>query len=81
MFKFLSKIVGNFIRCVSKLFTRKSSGVVIYKVLAVTPGGMRSWVDSNIGIIKKPNSSIPDHLLAKAGGYNRYRYLRFILNK
>lgn len=81
MFKFLSKIVKDFTRWILRLFTRQSSDVVIYKVLAVTPGGMRSWVDSSVGIIKKPNGSIPDRLLADAGGYNKKHYLRFILNK
>jgi len=81
MFKYLSKTIQNFIRQIIRLLTGKSSDVVIYKVLAVTPGGMKSWVDSSVGIIKKPNNSIPDKLLAEAGGYNRDHYLRFISNK
>jgi len=32
--------------------------VRIYKILRTTPGQFHSWLDSNVGIIRKPNGSI-----------------------
>lgn len=62
-------------------FFNKSSGVEIYKVLAITPGRMRAWVNSSVGVIKKPNTAIPTRLLDAFGEYNRDRYMQFISNR
>lgn len=78
--KFLLKKIKEFIVWLFGLF-KKSTGVVIYEVLAITPGRNRAWVNSSFGVIKKPNGSIPSKLLAEFGGYNRERYMQFILNK
>ena len=34
------------------------SKVEIYKILRTTAGGFHSWCESNVGIIRKPNSAI-----------------------
>ena len=57
--KFLSRKIKEFINWFLSLF-RKTTGVAIYKVLAITPGRMHAWVDSSIGRIRKPLGSIPD---------------------
>jgi len=46
----------------------KKQKVKIKKVISQTPCKMHSWCDSNIGIIRKPNSSIPSNLLIKKHG-------------
>lgn len=92
MLKFLLKIIKSFfksvaeayqrvIKGVSMIFFTKASGVSIYGVLAITPGKNRAWVNSSVGVIKKPNGSISSKLLAEFGGYNRERYLQFIATK
>lgn len=92
MLKFLLKIIRSFlkgvteayqrvIRGVSRIFFTKTSGVSIYEVLAITPGRNRAWVNTSVGVIKKPNGSISSKLLAEFGGYNRERYMQFIATK
>lgn len=78
--KFLLRKIKEFINYVLGLF-RKTTGVAIYEVLAITPGRMHAWVDSSVGIIKKPNSAIPAKLLEAFGNYDKKRYLQFVLNK
>ena len=78
--KFLLKKIKEFISWLFGLF-KKSAGVAIYEVLAITPGRNRAWVNSSVGVLKKPNGSIPSKLLEAFGGYNRERYMHFILNK
>ena len=34
--------------------------VKIYKTIRLTPGGFHSWVDSEVGIIRKPNHMLYD---------------------
>jgi hypothetical protein len=75
--KFLLRKIKEFINWVLGLFQR-SSGVAIYEVLAITPGRNRAWVNTSIGVIKKPNGSIPSKFLDEFGGYDRERYMRFI---
>ncbi len=75
--KFLLRKIKEFINWIIGLFQR-SSGVAIYEVLAITPGRNRAWVNTSIGMIKKPNGSIPSKLLDEFGGYNRERYMQFI---
>lgn len=60
--KFLLRKIKEFINWVLGLF-RKTTGVAIYDVLAITPGRMHAWVNSNIGRIRKPLGSIPDTIL------------------
>lgn len=66
---------------------RKAAGSLIrtkakiYRVLTITPGRHRAWVESSAGIIKKPLGSIPAHLLAECAGYSRNEYLRFMQAK
>jgi len=78
--KYLLRKIKEFINWILGLF-KKSSGVAIYEVLAITPGRNRAWVNSSVGVIKKPNGSIPAKLLEAFGGYRRERYMQFILNK
>ena len=78
--KFLLRKIKEFINWILGLF-KKTSGVVIYEVLAITPGRNRAWVNTSVGVIKKPNGSIPAKLLETFGGYSRERYMQFILNK
>jgi hypothetical protein len=59
----------------------KKQKVQIYRVLAVTPGRHRAWVESSAGIIKKPLCSIPAHLLEDCTGYSRMQYLQFMQAK
>lgn len=80
MFKFLISKIKDFIKWILGLF-KKSQGAAIYEVMAKTPGRNRAWVNSSVGIIKKPNSSIPSKLLEAFGGYDRQRYMQFISNK
>jgi len=75
--KFLLRKIKEFINWFFGLF-RKTTGVATYEVLAITPGRNRAWVNSSVGIIKKPNGSIPSKFLDKFGGYDRERYIRFI---
>ena len=78
--KFLLRKVNEFINWILGLF-KGSSGIAIYKVLAITPGRNRAWINSSVGVIKKPNGSIPSKLLDEFGGYDRERYMRFISQK
>ena len=78
--KFLLRKVKKFINWILGLF-RTSSGISIYEVLAITPGRNRAWVNSSVGVIKKPNTAIPTRLLDAFGGYDRERYMRFIATK
>jgi hypothetical protein len=78
--KFLLRKIKDFINWIIGLFKR-TSGIVIYEVLAITPGRNRAWVSSSVGVIKKPNGSIPAKLLGSFGGYSRERYMQFILNR
>lgn len=78
--KYLLRKVKEFINWVLGLF-KESSGIAIYKVLAITPGRMHAWVNSSVGVIKKPNGSIPSKLLVEFGGYDRGRYMQFIVTK
>ena len=78
--KFLLRKIKEFINWILGLF-KKTSGIVIYEVLAITPGRCRAWVNTSVGVIKKPNGSIPAKLLESFGGYSRERYMQFILNK
>lgn len=78
--KFLLRKIKEFINWILGLFKR-ASGVVIYEVLAITPGRNRAWVNTSVGVIKKPNGSIPSKLLEAFGRYSRERYMQFILNK
>jgi hypothetical protein len=78
--KFLLRKIKDFINWILGFFKRTSS-IVIYEVLAITPGRNRAWVNTSVGVIKKPNGSIPAKLLEAFGGYNRERYMQFILNK
>lgn len=78
--KFLLRKVKEFINWILGLF-KGSSSVAIYKVLAITPGRNRAWVNSSVGVIKKPNGSIPSKLLVNFGGYDRERYMQFIATK
>jgi hypothetical protein len=75
--KFLLRKIKEFINWVLRFFQR-SSGIALYEVLAITPGRNRAWVNSSVGVIKKPNGSIPSKLLDEFGGYDRERYMRFI---
>lgn len=59
----------------------KKQKAKIYRVLAVTPGRRRAWVESSAGIIKKPLGSIPARLLKEHAGYDRAQYLRFMQAK
>src|SRR3990167_5508720 len=52
--KFLLRKIKEFINWIFGLF-KKSFGIAIYEVLAITPGRNRAWVNSNFGVIKKPN--------------------------
>jgi len=78
--KFLLIKIKEFISWLLGLF-KKSTGITIYEVLAITPGRHRAWVNSSVGIIKKPNASIPTRLLEAFGNYDKNRYLQFVLNK
>lgn len=78
--KFLLRKVKEFINWIFGLF-KESSGIAIYEVLAITPGRNRAWVNTSVGVIKKPNGSISSKLLAEFGGYNRERYMQFIATK
>lgn len=78
--RFLLRKIKEFINWITGLFKR-SSGVAIYEVLAMTPGKNRAWVNSSVGLIKKPNGSIPSKLLDEFGDYDRERYMRFISQK
>lgn len=78
--KFLLRKIKEFINWIFGLF-KESSGFVIYEVLAITPGKNRAWVSSSVGVIKKPNGSIPSKLLVDFGGYDRGRYMQFIATK
>jgi len=60
--KYLLRKIKEFINWIIGLF-KKSSGMTIYEVLAITPGRMHAWVNSNIGRIRKPLGSIPDAIL------------------
>jgi len=93
MIKFLIKIIRAFLKRVAEayqggirgvvriFFAKRTAGVSIYEVLAITPGRNRAWVNTSVGVIKKPNGSIPAKLLETFGGYRRERYMQFILNK
>lgn len=78
--KFLLRKVKEFINWIFGLF-KESSGIAIYEMLAITPGRNRAWVNSSVGVIKKPNGSIPSKLLDEFGGYDRERYMQFIATK
>ncbi len=78
--KFLLRKIKEFIDWITGLFKR-SSGIAIYEILAITPGRNRAWVNSSVGVIKKPNTSIPTRLLEAFGNYDKKRYLQFVLNK
>ena len=78
--KSLLRKIKEFINWIIGLFKRPS-GLAIYEVLAITPGRNRAWINSSVGVIKKPNSSIPSKLLDEFGGYDRERYMQFIFNK
>lgn len=39
------------------------SAVIINKVISKTPGGSHYWVESSVGIIRKPAGSIPVNVL------------------
>lgn len=78
--KYLLIKIKEFINWIIGLF-RRSSSFAIYEVLAITPGRNRAWVNSSVGVIKKPNGSIPSKLLDEFGGYDRERYMQFIFNK
>ena len=52
----------------------------IYRVLTITPGRHRAWVESSSGIIKKPLVSIPGHMLEDTS-YDRKEYLHFMQTK
>lgn len=60
--KFLLEKIKAFINWLFGLFKR-TSGVAIYEVLAITPGRMHAWVNSSVGRIRKPLGSIPDAIL------------------
>ena len=60
--RFLLRKIKEFINWIIGLFKR-SSGMALYEVLAITPGRMHAWVNSNIGRIRKPLGSIPDAIL------------------
>lgn len=60
--KFLLEKIKAFINWLLGLFKR-TSGVAIYEVLAITPGRMHAWVNSSVGRIRKPLGSIPDAIL------------------
>ena len=93
MIKFLIKIIRDFlkkvveayqggIRGVARIFfAKRTAGVAIYEILAITPGRNRAWVNTSVGVIKKPNGSIPAKLLEAFGGYSKECYMQFILNK
>jgi hypothetical protein len=36
--------------------------VILKKIVKITAGKMHAWCDSNMGLIRKPMSSIPDNL-------------------
>ena len=78
--KYLLRKIKEFINWILGLFKR-TSGIAVYEVLAITPGRNRAWVNSSVGVIKKPNGSIPAKLLETFGGYSRECYMQFILNK
>lgn len=78
--KFLLRKVKEFINWILGLF-KGSSGIAIYEVLAITPGRNRAWVNTSVGVIKKPSGSIHSKLLAEFGGYDRERYMQFIATK
>lgn len=75
--KFLLRKIEELINWIVGLF-RKPSGITVFEVLAITPGRNRAWVKTSIGVMKKPNGSIPSKLLADFGGYDRERYMQFI---
>lgn len=60
--KFLLRKIKEFINWFLGLFKR-TSGVAIDEVLAITPGRMHAWVNSSVGRIRKPFGSIPDAIL------------------
>lgn len=62
MIKFLLTKIKDFIKWILGFF-KKTSGVAIYEVLAITPGRMHAWVNSSVGRIRKPFGSIPDAIL------------------
>lgn len=80
MINFIISKLKTFINWIIGFF-KKSRGVAIYEVLAITPGRNRAWVNTSVGVIKKPNGSIPSKLLAEFGGYDRQRYMQFIATK
>jgi hypothetical protein len=75
--KFLLRKIKEFINWLFGLF-QHPSGITIFEVLAITPGRNRAWVNTSVGVMKKPNGSIPSKLLVDFGGYDRDRYIRFI---
>ena len=75
MIKFLLKIIRAFLKRVVDayqrgirgvagiFFAKRTAGVAIYEVLAITPGRMHAWMKSSVGRIRKPLGSIPDAVL------------------
>lgn len=37
--------------------------IEILKVVSMTPGGNRAWVETNVGLVRKPLNAIPKELL------------------
>lgn len=62
--KFLLQKTKEFIIWLFGLF-RKTKGVTVYEVLAITPGRMHAWVESSVGRIRKPLGSITGPILNK----------------
>lgn len=60
--KYLLIKIKEFVNWIIGLF-KKSSGLAIYKVLAITPGRMHAWAESSVGRIRKPLGSMPDAIL------------------
>lgn len=51
--------------------------VRIFKILNITSGGLHCWCDSNVGRIRKPNSSVPQFFWDKFSGKLKWYQLFF----
>ncbi len=78
--KYLLRKIKEFINWIIGLF-KKSSGIAIYEVLAITPGRMHAWIESSVGRIRKPLGSIPDTILNSYIENEKLKTMPLFLNK
>ena len=58
------KIIRKIINWILSFFrSERESGIVIYRMVRECPGGFHSWVETNFGVIRKPNDKIPHEIL------------------